>query len=364
MEQAELIPNPVLRVTADRVDLDDLGGGPQRYKVAVRERLETAGKREARTTVARERVAQSEEEVRAERFAVALAAARLHQTAVAARRLAAERRTALEAAEAVLALEASRVVAGRRPTSVLPSLRARVGTLRLALLAETERERTALRTLEGLLGAPPEAFSSAAGEPAVDGDLPSATSPEVAASIEARSPEIATLRAMESRVRAEVDHAQRVAWPDVTVGIEIEDGRMSKEQDRDTAAGVFVEVPLPVADRNQGAIRASRAEERRTRTRQAEAAARLRGEYAGRLERIAALRASMRTCREEILPARERDLELARAEEAAGRTDRTRVLELRIARAEAVIVATGHLERIALARLDALAILGREPADW
>jgi outer membrane protein, heavy metal efflux system len=362
VEQAGLVPNPRLRLKADRFDTENLGAGTRRQSVGIFERFETAGKRDDRTAVAAARVTEAEATTRAELFALAKTVAGLHQTAVAATIVTAARRESLAASEALLAVQAQRVKAGRLARTALPPLRARVGRLRIALADETKRERTTLNALEGALALPPGTFAGVSGEPFLETPLPSAEDARDA--IVAGHPEIAEESAAARRVDAQVRHAEAGAWPDVTVGLEFQTGREDDQDETMRMLGLSLEFPLPVADRNQGAIRAALAEKRRILARTDALTARLVASYAETLEIIRVGAENLGTYRDEILPAREQDLTFARTLFEAGRTDSVDVLEARLALAE-TLVDLGRLEGDQATRvIEALAILGRDPSTW
>ncbi|MHC4933074.1 MAG: TolC family protein, partial [Planctomycetota bacterium] len=91
---------------------------------------------------------------------------------------------------------------------------------------------------------------------------------------------------------------------------------------------------------------------------------RIESAYAEQLEEVKAFRANRDAYREDIVPARERLFDLARASYESGRESRIELLETRLAllrsRAELAAIERG----IALGCVDALALLGRSPHEW
>jgi cobalt-zinc-cadmium efflux system outer membrane protein len=359
VRQAGLAPNPVLQVRGEKIDPEELDRGIQKRGFSVRERIETGGKREARVRVGEGRVGEALTATRASLLEAARAAAGAHQDAVLASWLLRLRREEARVAEELLALQSAKVRAGRLTESALPPLRIRLGELRTAALEEEARHRSALRRLEGSLALPPGTVREVL-PPLVDD--PALPEPATPALFQA-NPAIAVRRAALETTGARIREAEAGTVPDVTVGIGFEDAREPVEGRRQTL-GLTVEAPLPVIDRNQGAILAAKAVARRAEALLRDEEARVRSEYAEAWEVASSLRRSRAAWEEQVVTARETDLGIARAALAAGRSDRAPVLEkelaLLAARTRSAELAGGISRRV----LDAWALLGRPVEEW
>jgi cobalt-zinc-cadmium efflux system outer membrane protein len=197
----------------------------------------------------------------------------------------------------------------------------------------------------------------------VEGGFLAATALPAGAAPLARNPEFAALAAARTVAAAQVRHEEAKAWPDVTVSLGAENEDM-EGRGPDWMGMVGVQVPLPLFDRNQGAIAAAEAEARRAAEELKAAEARLAAEYEGLRGSAAALETSRRMLATEAIPAREREQSLAEAAARGGRTDlapalmaRLGVIELREKLLETEIAVAEKVAR-------GLAILGRPPAEW
>jgi len=357
-EQAGLPPNPILNVFASRIDLADVGGGPQKYRVFLRERLETAGKREARVLTATGRYHETLAESRAVMFRTARAAGGAQQRAVASQEMLALRGEALATSGELLAIEEKLVASGRRKASVLPEYRERVAAAKSAFLEEEARLKSALRNLEGILSISPGTLDGVRGNLLTSSSLPAAGDGPLID----ENPAVLVAMAAQEIAEAELRAAKAKAYPDVTVGIDYEDNQEFGE--RLHMIGLNLEAELPVFDTNVAGIRAAHAEVRRTRIRFAEVRAAAAAGYAEAREVAGTLHRGVESRQTGVIPARRQEVEFARLAHDAGRTDRRPLLAADLALLTARIELTELQSRVAGWNLDALALIGREPSDW
>jgi outer membrane protein, heavy metal efflux system len=357
-EQAGLPPNPILNLFANRIETDDILGGPDKYRVSLRERIETAGKRDARVQVGAGLVGEANAEVRALRFRSARAAAGAHQRAVSSRELRTLIAAARDSASALLAIEEQLVAAGREQASILPSARERVAALETELLEEEARSRSALRNLEGIVAAPPGAISAVGGDLLLGVRLP----PAVEETFLDENPALEVARAAVETAEARMRAARASPWPDVTVGVDYEHAR--ELGDQYGFLGVSLEADLPVLDTKGAAIRAAHADLRRARMLVAEVKATAGAAYAEAREVAETLSLGAKSRRTGVIPAREQEVEFARAAFRSGRTDLRPVLRAEFALLRARIDLVQLEERVAARNLDALALLGLDPEAW
>ena len=352
VDQAGRPPNPVVGAYGEKIDVEELDRGIQKRGVRVSERFETAGKRDARVGVAEGRAGESAAALKAARIRLAMAATAAHQRALAGHRLLAAREAELRTVESLLALEEKRLAAGRGVEAPVVALRARAGRLRAAAAEEDAAVRGALRTLAGLLALPPGEIHGVRGRLLDLEDLP-----EIAADTVRENPDVLESTARLVTARAGERDARAKAWPDVTAGMGLENGREGEEHR--TMLGLFVEAPLPVLDTNEGAIRAALAETQRITGEIASAEATAAAEFAARRETAEALARSRHVVEVDVVPAVERELALARAARRAGRTGDGEVVEAELA----LVVARRELialdRAIALEIAAALALAGR-----
>jgi cobalt-zinc-cadmium efflux system outer membrane protein len=355
LAQADLSPNPMLMLGADRFPLDDLGEGPLRYGIRAYQTIETGGKRSKRAAVAGSQVVAAEWEERIVNLTIARAAAGAHQEALVADRRVAIHTECVRTAEELLALVTGLVEAGRERESALPPVRSRLGGLRIMLEDERARRRRALADLEAVLSLPAGSVKGVRGELL----LPSALPPEAGEG----HPSIGKERAEVDVETARAESADTGRYPDVKVGLGYEyldllDGGVLN------SVGFYFEVPLPFFDRNQGDVRAAVAAARRAEDLTEAERTRVASEYAMTLSLIGSASANLATWRGTVLPAMARDRELREAAFEQGRTTRNEVLRAKLDELSAAATAIGEEAKLAALTLDALALLGRPPAEW
>ncbi|MDY7091541.1 MAG: TolC family protein [Acidobacteriota bacterium] len=247
---AEVYPhNPVLELEA--ADRRGGEGSSTDHMVKLSQQLEIAGQRSARRSTART-------DLDAAKAAVSHARRRwLAQTALAFAR-AEHRRQELEveSTEAELAASFAALVERRLEAGSATALDL---ALAQAGLARAERRRTlAQSTYRGAQARLAEATAAAAPTVRPAGDLPPLVDPPELAQILDRSRQArGDLRAARLRVNAAEERlqlARKERIPDLTLGV-----RAGREEGQDLT-GVSVAFPLPVIQRNQGAIARGEAE--------------------------------------------------------------------------------------------------------
>lgn len=357
-EQAGLPPNPILSLFVSQIELSDVGSGPHKYRVFLRERLETAGKRDARVLTGTGRYHEAMAEARVTRFLTARAAAGAHQRAVASQDLLALRREALVASRDLLLVEEMLVAAGRQKASVLPEHRERVAIIETAILEEEAKLKSALRNLEGIVSVAPGTFIGVRGGLLTSVALPVAGDGPLID----QSPAVRAVVAAQEVAEAKLRAAKAEAYPDVILGVEYEYNNQLGENYN--LLGLNVEAALPVIDTNVAGIRAASAEVRRTRARFAEVRAAAAASYAEARDVAETLDLGVRSRRTGVIPAREEEVGFARSAFDAGRTDRRPLLAAELALLQARIDLTELMVRVAGWNLDALSLLGREPEEW
>ncbi len=253
--QAGLRPNPVIALAGENV----AGSGAYRSgqslesTLELSQALEIGGQRGARVQVAKTDVTLAGRDLAALRLDLIRDVRRAYAEAVAARRAAAIEAERERLAQQVRRAARERVRAGQEP--LLQERRADVA-LSMATLARQRAERSAGVSLQALavllaadaveLGRSDQWFDEIGPSPAATDDGPRRPG-ELGAEA---NPDVARWNDMITRQRAALELEQRRAVPDVTIGA---GGRRYSETD-DTALLLSVSVPLPLFDRNQGAI--------------------------------------------------------------------------------------------------------------
>lgn len=259
--QAGLRPNPGIGLSGENV----AGSGTYRSgqslesTLEVSQPLEIGGQRAARVRVARAELALARRDLAAVQLDLIRDVRRAYAEAVAARRAQAIEADRVRLVEEVLHAAQERVRAGREP--LLQERRAEAA-LSIATIAHQRAERRAgvrLQALASLLGADAvdlgrsdRWFDDIGPTPidVVDGAAPTNT-----LDLE-ENPDFARWSDVIVRQRAALDLERRRSIPDVTIGA----GVRRYSETSDTALMLGVSVPLPLFNRNQGAIMRSGAE--------------------------------------------------------------------------------------------------------
>jgi cobalt-zinc-cadmium efflux system outer membrane protein len=351
---AEVYPfNPELEVLgAARVGQGDTTGD---FEVGVSQEIELAGQRGKRVATARAELdAARSDRLRFER----LLSAEVHLVfldALAAREMLAVARAEAELATQLLDLARRRLEAGAGTQLDVNVASAELGRAEQAvgvLAGEYAAARAALAEVLGLPAATlplPEGSLEPGG-----GALPPID--ELLASAESNRADLRALQDIERAARARIELARAEAWPNLRVGV-----FAGREANVDTLVGAGISIPLPVFQRNQGAI--AEAEATTIRVAAERDAVRLSAvrEVVTAYERHKAGTASLSSLQQRVLGTTEENLELLRKAFEAGKTGWTDVLVMRRALFDArrALVETSVLVRRARVRIDIAA--GRMP---
>lgn len=291
LRQAGLLPNPELEL------LREGAGEPNRSStVQLNIPLEFGGKRAARIRAA-------EREQRVASLDAGAVRARIRGETIAAfyEVVAATERSRLAGEIAAIAAKASeaagkRVLAGK--LSPVEETRARVAQAGVRIEAvQAERELTRARArLAALVGADPHEIALASPSPIAP--PPVASLPALLAQLE-RAPELARARAQVEQRQAVVELERARRMPDVTVALG------SKREVGHRQAVVGLSLPLPLFNRNQGALLESLRRTDKARDERDAAALRLRAELADAHARMAAALDEAALIANEMLPGAE-----------------------------------------------------------
>jgi cobalt-zinc-cadmium efflux system outer membrane protein len=290
VQQAGLLPNPSLSV--ERVDTRR---DTRETTLQLSQPLELGGKRAARMQAAQRGregaealLVQRRAEVRADTaaawFAVLAAQEQL--------RLAQQ---ASELAQRAASATGRRVVAGK--VSPLEETRAQVAaaTVKLDLIRAHGALATARARLAALWSNPAPCFAQASGEMATLPELPSLAA-QRALLVQAPAMQVAQSELAQRQAAAQVELSRRA--PDVALTI----GSKRSEELGRTQAVFGVSVPLPLFDRNQGAVLASARRVDQARDGVTATASRLGAELVQAREEYASARAQALALQGEILP--------------------------------------------------------------
>lgn len=352
LTQAGLLPNPSLGISAENI------GGTGRYRgttaaettYQLSQRLELGGQRGARIGVARTEVALAGRDLAATRLDLVRAARQAFAEAVAGRRAVRIATDAVRLAEQVLGAARERVSAGREPLLQQRRAEVQLATARLALSRAEREAEAARRGLAVLLAAgdvtlaPADRWFDEIGpDPAGRG-----------AGQAADNPDFARWREEVARASAILGLERRRAVPDLTVGA----GLRRFSDSNDTAAVVNLTLPLPVFDRNQGAIARAGADVTRS-ERLAELNQRaLAASLTDAGQRLQTAWREADGLRRVVLPGAEQAFAFAREGYAAGRFSLLEVLDAQRTLLEARHQLNAALREVHLRRADADRLAG------
>lgn len=262
---AGLRPNPVLSAGADHLDAlgtrfdETNGGGPTEINLRTDFAIERGGKRRLRVEAARQVRSVAELNFLAAARSLILDIQNAFLDATVARDSLRLAQQDYETFQRIVEINTAREKAGDLAKVELTRLRLAALQARNAVRTGELRWRSALTRLAALLGrSDPHSLRDIEGEPRRDPDVP-AIDALLNRAREQRS-DVQALRGELARAAAEVNLQQAGAKQDVTVGTEYR--RQQGVNGKSNSVGVFLAVPLPLFNRNQGEI-ARAAEERR-----------------------------------------------------------------------------------------------------
>lgn len=252
--QAGLRPNPEVRLDNQSFVASGpyRGGPPLETSVGLSQRIETAGKRQARVEAAGRALALTGLDAEAVRLDLIREVVRALAEAVAGARAVGIAQERVRLADEVLRATRARVEAGREP--FVQQRRAQVARETAAVGFErSQREAAVLqRALSVLLAAPRVEFD--ADRAAWFDDLGPRPNPARAPAPPPGQLDRVRLDALIDQRRAELDLQRRNAVPDFTVSGGVSRLREASQTGTGTAFVVGLSVPLPIFDRNQGNI--------------------------------------------------------------------------------------------------------------
>jgi outer membrane protein TolC len=252
--QAGLRPNPEVRLDNQSIAASGpyRGGSPVDTGVGLSQRIETAGKRQARVEAAGRARELTGLDAEAVRLDLVREVVRAVAGAVAGARAVEIARERVRLADEVLRATHARVEAGREP--FVQQRRAEVARETAAVGFErSQREAAVLRRALSVLLAAPR-VEVAADRAAWFDDIGPRPDPARAPALPPGQLDRVRLDALIDQRRAELDLQRRNAVPDVTVNGVVSRFREASETAATTAFVLGLSVPLPVFDRNQGNI--------------------------------------------------------------------------------------------------------------
>lgn len=298
-EQAGVLPNPVLGV-----ELEDTRRETRTTTVLLTQPIELGGKRASRVAAAAVGESLADAQLASRRIEVRAAV-----TAAFFEALVAGERVRLGEASLQLARSASEAVAKRVGAGRIPPIddtKARVveAGVRLELEQARSRQQIGLQRLRAAMGNP--------GAPAdrLEGRLDSLPPPVDFAELDGRlegSPAIRQARLETERqgTLAVLERARRM--PDLSISL----GAMRSQEDGRTKAVIGLSMPLPVFDRNDGALREALRREDKAREEAKALVLRARADAFDAHRRQAALRAELDVLRRDVLPGAQAAFEAA-----------------------------------------------------
>jgi cobalt-zinc-cadmium efflux system outer membrane protein len=319
LTQAGLYPNPVFSFTAD--EIGDRTGPSGILTPAVFQEVVTAGKLGFAQQVAAADVDQSVLGVLAEQYALAAAVRAAYCDA-----LVLQERVAVLDKFVAFATEAVRKgreqVAGKQiPALDLLQLETERETFRADAEAARRELVPAYRRLAAVVGDPTLPVGPLSGSLAA---VPRYDLEAVRAAVRAAHPEVRTAKVGVARAQAAVRKAEADRVPNVTLTA----GYTYQGQNRSNDGGAGFTAPVPVWNRNQGNIRAARAELGQAVAQVGRAEADLDERVAAAFRTYAAGRERAERYRAEVLPRAVRAAELTlKAFEAGGELDTLKLLQ-------------------------------------
>ncbi|MEJ2818031.1 TolC family protein [Caulobacter sp. CCG-8] len=342
--QAAARPNPILGLMVENA----AGSGP--YKdfdgaettLSIEQPLELGGKRAARTAAAQADLAAAQARAALGQVDFARDLALAYADAEAAQQRLAIARDGADLAQADA--RAARLLVDNGKEAQVRAIQAEAGlaTARADLVAAQAEAETALARLSALTGSP-ETYTAVAG--GILDAVPAAPPTEPAF-----SPAVATARAERDAAerRIAVERARRT--PDLAVSL----GVRQFQSDDSTAAVFGVSVPLPLFDRNRGAVVAATANAQVAQARLAMAQAEQDGDRRAASAQVAAAGQTLEASRQAEGAASEA-YRLARVGYDAGRLPLSELLAAR----RDLVAARGRAVETKLARVKAFADLAR-----
>jgi cobalt-zinc-cadmium efflux system outer membrane protein len=296
VDQAGVLPNPELELAGDNLGNQRLRAeGDRTTSLQISQLIELGGKRAARVRLARTSLDVAAWESRAKRTEIVMRVKQAFHDQLAWQQRVALAEDSARLADQVAATVARRVQAGK----VSPIEETKAQLARSGALVERERARRELAAMRSrlgaLIGASASEFGVAQGdleriEPLPDFETLAARAPA--------NPEFGRWTSEVERRRAGIEAEQARAVPDVT----LRGGVTRFSVFNDDAFMVGISIPLPVFDRNRGAILESHRHLDKALDEQRGAQARWRADLSEAYQRTQAVAVELQLLRDSILP--------------------------------------------------------------
>jgi cobalt-zinc-cadmium efflux system outer membrane protein len=299
--QAGLYPNPSVGYMADEMGMAGRAG---MQGFAISQTIVRGGKLGLAQAAASQEIAQAQQQYESQRLRVLNDVRSQFYNVVVAQRSVQQNDELVQLAEQGLKL-ANDLEKGLQ-VSHIDVLQARVELSSARVSAELARNRyVALwRRLAATVGAPDMQPLPVAGD--LETELPNPSWDESLARVLGASPELAAARADIARATWALRRARAEPIPDLNVMASVQ----HDNEGGDDVANLQIMVPVPLHDKNQGAIRAAEAELRVARAEVARLELQLQTRLAAAFEQYANARAQVDRYSREILPDARKSLEL------------------------------------------------------
>ena len=296
IDQAGVLPNPELELAGDNLGNQRLRAeGDRTTSLQISQLIELGGKRAARVRLARTSLDVAAWESRTKRAEIVTRVKQAFHDQLAWQQRVVLAEDSARLADQVAATVARRVQAGK----VSPVEETKAQLARSGALVEREqarRELAAMRSrLGALIGASASEFGAAQGELERFEPLPDF---ETLAARAPANPEFGRWTSEVERRRASIEAEQAKAVPDVT----LRGGVTRFSVFNDDAFMVGISIPLPVFDRNRGAILESYRRLDKALDEQRGAQARWRADLSEAYQRTQAVAVELQLLRDSILP--------------------------------------------------------------
>ncbi len=320
--QAGLRPNPELGVS-----LEEFGGKGDRdgfdgveTTVAITQPLERGGKRQKRTKVAAAEKQVVQWDYETTRLDLIRRAERAFTTVLAAQRRVALTQNQADLAERLWQTVNKRVDAGKDPPSEASKAQIELSKVRMQHQQAVSELTDARHRLAALWESSVPRFERVEGDLGMTPSLPALDL--VQTQIETH-PQIARWQDALAVGRARLDLARAQSRPDIAVTA----GLKRLEFDDDTTGVVGLAIPLPVFNRNQGAIAAAQHELAKTRERQTRAVIQTQTQLAQAHQRLQTAMAQVSVLTDQVLPSAESVFAAAQNGYEEGKFDYLRLLD-------------------------------------
>ncbi len=304
--QAGLLPNPELSIEVENfAGQDELQGfDGAETTLALSQLVELGGKRGKRRQLATLEKDLADWDYQAHKLEVLSGTAKAFIQVLAAQQQVAQAGELVHLSEQTLSAVTARVEAGKVPPVELIRAQVELASTRTAA-SKTRRElEAARRRLAAFWGSTRPEFQRAIGDLQTISQLPPEEEFE---GLIKNSPDLARWSTEQKQRQAAVTLARTRALPDLTLSLGIRNS-----QDSDSNALVAgIEFPLPLFDRNQGAIGEARATQEKSRHERRAAETEARTALAEAWQSLAASHTEATSLRDEILPGAQSAFEAA-----------------------------------------------------